>query len=441
MARPAKKSKSAILDALDSMPSLQYDPNIEGSSTSDSDSGSDPLTPIDDDCSQDEQSEPEAHNPIANKPESDEDELTPPTVNVKKRKRKGRKDDEGMSITLTSDEPWNMVKAQLLVKIDLSLKPKALAITDYNIMYHILRVLPKPGIHLSDNSNYEGLLECVHNLTSKIPTMNITIIERSKEEDKENVVQTGEVGPKEEKKKKNAKRDPATLPGNIAKAENVLKLQERWVCNKRQESCVGVHCYVNPDPPNQHIPLNHEWLDCWASAMMKGEEHATEESPPNHRLFNLATTAPSRSPVLQCHINAQQNKNSPPTAPVFNLTIGSDITNRFFPPAAQAPAPPTAAASSTLAPAAIINSNSYDLQCPTILQPSCAPGVAMPLAEFCNKYDLSNTVLQKLSDNSYNSAQVLRFVTVDELKAMDFRMGEVAAFRDAVEQWSVPCNN
>ncbi|KAG6913283.1 hypothetical protein DXG01_008169 [Tephrocybe rancida] len=332
------------------------------------------------------------------------------------------------TIQLTSDKPWDTVKAQLLVKFDLSLKPKALEITDYDIMYHILRVLPKPGIHLSDDSDYEGLLERVHNLTSKMPTVNITIVERSKEEDKENVVQIGEVDSKEEKKKKNAKCDPATLPGNIAKAKNVLKLQEQWVCNKHQELCVGVHCYVNPDLPNQHIPLNHEQLDCWASAMMKGKEHATEESPPNHHLFNLATTAPSCSPVLQRRIDAQQNKNSPPTAPVFNLTIGT-------------PAPPTAAASSTRAPAAIINSNSYDLQCPTILQPSCAPGVDMPLAEFCNKYDLSNTVLQKLSNNGYNSAWVLCFVTVDELKAMDFRMGEVAAFHDTVEQWSVPRNN
>ncbi|KAG6815610.1 hypothetical protein H0H87_012976, partial [Tephrocybe sp. NHM501043] len=95
------------------------------------------------------------------------------------------------TIQLTLDEPWDMVEAWLLVKINLSLKPKVLEIKDYDIIYHILHILPKLGIHLSDNSDYEGLLGHAHNLTSKMPTMNITIVERSKEEDKENDVQTG----------------------------------------------------------------------------------------------------------------------------------------------------------------------------------------------------------------------------------------------------------
>ena len=61
----------------------------------------------------------------------------------------------------------------------------------------------------------------------------------------------------------------------------------------------------------------------------------------------------------------------------------------------------------------------------------------MPLAQFCAEYDLGATVLDKLSENLYKEARVLRFVTVDDLKQMNFRLGEIAALRDAVERWSV----
>ena len=57
------------------------------------------------------------------------------------------------------------------------------------------------------------------------------------------------------------------LPGNVNRAENVLILKERWVCNVRSANCLGAYCYVFPDT-KIHLPLNHERLECWASAMV-----------------------------------------------------------------------------------------------------------------------------------------------------------------------------
>lgn len=64
----------------------------------------------------------------------------------------------------------------------------------------------------------------------------------------------------------------------------------------------------------------------------------------------------------------------------------------------------------------------------------------MPLREFCTKYGLGLHTLKKFEDNYYTDARVLRFVTIDELKQMEFRLGEIAGLRDAVELWSVPNN-
>jgi hypothetical protein len=61
----------------------------------------------------------------------------------------------------------------------------------------------------------------------------------------------------------------------------------------------------------------------------------------------------------------------------------------------------------------------------------------MTLNNFCAKYDLSLTILQKLLENSYTNARMLHFVMIDELCKMGFRLGEIAALRDAIEMWSI----
>ena len=78
----------------------------------------------------------------------------------------------------------------------------------------------------------------------------------------------------------------------------------------------------------------------------------------------------------------------------------------------------------------------YDLQCPTLLQENRAPGIDMPIAEFCDAFGLTDGIKDKLIKNKYSFSRVLRFVTIQDLKEMSFQNGEIALLRDAADRWS-----
>jgi hypothetical protein len=85
-----------------------------------------------------------------------------------------------------------------------------------------------------------------------------------------------------------------------------------------------------------------------------------------------------------------------------------------------------------------IHPPAYDLHCPTLLQLLRLPGEDMPLEQFCTQYKLSQAILDKLHEHSYSQARTLCFVTIEELKEMKFRLGEIAALREVIDVWSVP---
>jgi hypothetical protein len=106
---------------------------------------------------------------------------------------------------------------------------------------------------------------------------------------------------------------------------------------------------------------------------------------------------------------------------VFNFSIGNEVLGLLCPPGAlPAPSAPT----------------HNNLSSPFLLTPSRSPGNDMPLSQFCTQYWLAPNILKILEENSYVHARTLRFVRIDELKEMCFCLGEIAAFRDAVEVWS-----
>jgi hypothetical protein len=92
------------------------------------------------------------------------------------------------SLELWSDEPWDTVKAQFLVKINDVLSPPKLDFADYDTQFYIPRSLPKPGIELTTLENYESLVTRAHNLLSGTPTVNITIRKKGGV-DKENIAE------------------------------------------------------------------------------------------------------------------------------------------------------------------------------------------------------------------------------------------------------------
>lgn len=174
--------------------------------------------------------------------------------------------------------------------------------------------------------------------------------------------------------------------------------------------------------------------------------------PPNHRLFEDQRT--QLSPVLQRRLDAQNNKAAAvavaPAAPVFNFTIGKEVLDIFHPPAQEAvpalvdlgaaiSAPPYKEPQPRIQAPKVPNpAVGYDLHCPTLLQPNCLPGGDMTMATFCAQYKVRKETLDKFEKYFYTDADMLHFITVDELKEMGFLLGEIAGLRVAIERWSVP---
>jgi len=162
-----------------------------------------------------------------------------------------------------------------------------------------------------------------------------------------------------------------------------------------------------------------------SGTQMKGEDFATIQKLPNHKLFNMNNK--NISPVHQCRMANQAQSKVAPLAPVFHILLGNDFANILHPPPMVA------------APQAITVGPSLHAENPSslLLHPSRLPGPEMDIAIFCQQFNLAPQTLEKLKENYYGKAQVLRFVHIDDLKEMGFRMGEIAGLQDAVEKWSL----
>lgn len=55
---------------------------------------------------------------------------------------------------LSTHEPWDMMKEQILTKICISLNLPTIDFNDYDIVFHIPCVLPKPGLTLATKSDF-----------------------------------------------------------------------------------------------------------------------------------------------------------------------------------------------------------------------------------------------------------------------------------------------
>ena len=365
-----------------------------------------------------------------------------------------KREPKKMSLRLSTDEPWDTIKAQILVKIDAALNPRSINFENYSIAYTIPHIISKPGYPLSSTDDYALLV----NRASKPKLVHLHVTPVVGPDDKENQPANDDA---EKTKKKRSRANPEDLPGYVNKIAGIQALQGRWKCPKQTTKCFGVYCFV--DKEGTHLALSHEMLDCWAMCIVRfslpSRSHtdisifqlnhdaiASLDVPPNHRLFDVQPTR--LSPVLQRRLE-NQNK-AAPAAPVFNLTIGADVVE-LLRGTARAPAPPDPAAPAppyqdilAQPPIAIPPPNppnrpvpAYDLKCPTLLQPTRLPGVDMTITEFCVQYGLCESMVQKFNTHGYERARVLRFLTVDDANGIRLRLGEIAELRDAIKRWSV----
>jgi hypothetical protein len=177
---------------------------------------------------------------------------------------------------------------------------------------------------------------------------------------------------------------------------------------------------------------------------MRGEDFASIDQPPNHRLFDYNSDSTKLTPLLRKRLEDAKTTNAAPNtapntaqAPTINFSIGKELVDLLRPP----PAFHVAAASAdSLAPpvyTAPLPQKSFDIDCPTLLQTNRKAGSDMTLEVFCATYQLDDAIRDRFKENRYKHARMLRYLTTKDMEAMKFWAGEIAEVRDAIDRWSV----
>ena len=361
------------------------------------------------------------------------------------------------SFVLSTDEPWDTLKAQFLVRITNALNPKVIDLANYNLIALVTRIVPKPGSPLNTEDEYAIFLNKLSDGKAKDGvSAHVTITELDNGDDKENAPE------KDDKKKSKDK----PFPSELRKAANIQELQKRWGCKNKQLNCLGKYCYVFDD--GTHLALSSECLNCWAFAMVRpsplfpinpalltlsqmNDKQATIDTPPNHRLFDQENAI--LNPVLRKRMNRQQQEQQQQqqqagtgAAPIINFSFGKEFTDLFRGPAAANAAnaeppiytPPVPAQNPNAAiPVYTAAPITYDLACLTLLQANRKPGIDMPLEAFCKEYELDEGIRDRFQEHRYKHTRSFRFLTVADMEKMMFMAGEIAEVRDAIDRWSV----
>ena len=168
---------------------------------------------------------------------------------------------------------------------------------------------------------------------------------------------------------------------------------------------------------------------------MKGEEFATIDQPPNHRLFDYNSDSTKLTPILRKRLENAKTATSN-AAPTINFSIGKELIDLLRPPT-QAP---LAVAADPVAPpvyTAPLQQNNYDLDCPTLLQANQRAGPDMTLEAFCITYELDDRIKDWFKEHRYKHARMFRYLTMKDMETMKFWAGEIAEVRDAIDRWSV----
>ncbi|KAJ7165780.1 hypothetical protein C8R46DRAFT_900364, partial [Mycena filopes] len=331
-------------------------------------------------------------------------------------------------VYLNDDEPFDTLKAQLLVRIDAVYTPSKLDFDDYNISFTIPRLV-KDAIVL-DSASYPHLIKNTQKMDD--PGARIRIDPKPDcfpaTADKENEDETDKRA--KGKKKSTVVGVPLAspdriLPGNAILNEKIGILRARWACPTPGGPCGSDFCFVKPNGEG-HFPLSHEHVNVWAAAWLKGTNFANENKPPNDKLFDGVSldALGNRSPLLQRRLELQNQHNAPaqPAMPQITINI-PDMLQRFQPPAAPAPAPVPGAPHAFDSP-------------PMLIPPPLVPGPKLSIEEFCVRYELDADIAARFREHRFKSTEVFRYIEVKELKELGFVSGEIAELKVAIATWA-----
>ena len=137
---------------------------------------------------------------------------------------------------------------------------------------------------------------------------------------------------------------------------------------------------------------------------MQGEDFTLIDQPPNHRLFNYNSDYTKLTPLLCKRLEDSKTANAASTgnaapAPTINLSIGKELVDLLHPPP-----PLQVSADSQALPiyTAPPPQNSFDIDCPTLLQTNQKAGPDMTLEVFCTTYALNDAIRDRFKENRYN---------------------------------------
>ncbi|KAJ7144346.1 hypothetical protein C8R44DRAFT_601387 [Mycena epipterygia] len=330
-----------------------------------------------------------------------------------------------------SNDSWSSIKSRIRKNIRAAFNLNAsIDLDDYKVSFTIPRHVKDP-IVLNDSTKYDLLLSNALKIKTH-PAVKIIVEPKTVRRpvppsaDKENEDKTK--GKKAVKKTKvpNA-RD--ILPGNVALNDKIAAIREKWKCPTQGGRCGSEHCFVHPDEPD-HFPLSQAHCESWGAAMLKGEEFATINKPPNNELFDKLDPRglAARSPLLQRRLELNQQK-AAAANPQININFPPELVGLFGRPAAPDPVG---------APVLLPRVAPPHPDVPMLISPGIAAGPSLSVEDFCTRYDLDDDICARFKQFKYKKTDSFRYITLHQLEKMEFMPGEVAELQVAIAKWTVP---
>ncbi|KAJ3804406.1 hypothetical protein F5876DRAFT_70661 [Lentinula aff. lateritia] len=340
------------------------------------------------------------------------------------------------SFDLERTDDWDALKLKLIKITKKSFPHKLIDLEQYGISYPIPRKSSDP-VPLLNEQDFPTILSLTK--SSKSPLVNIypqkengnsssdSDSSSSSSEDRTSKRKANHSKKKKKKKEDKTKENPM----NMALTAKVKLLQETHKCSDNDGSD---YCFWT-EADQEHKPLSKTMLHSWGEALMshlylfialsqqklqlkEDDDIATITKPPNNQHFDRFNTEKGRiSPLLEKRLNSAHHSSAVPT-----------IINQIHMPAEFIPQRPATVNSSAplLAPAVIAPSKLV----PTHLGPD------MTVDNFCQKYELGGTISVHLVEQGYMKTKTFQHITLDDLKEMMFKLGEIASLCVAVAEWA-----
>ncbi|KAJ7255577.1 hypothetical protein C8J57DRAFT_1345236 [Mycena rebaudengoi] len=317
-------------------------------------------------------------------------------------------------MTMSSDVPFYRFATKLMAKVT-SVAKLAVSVEDDELgTSFLVNRYVKHSLELDDSDSYRHMVTSALKNKDAVVTLiiELKILEPTDTE--------SEAPPKDKKKKGKKSKIPAEndiLPANAIINNYITKLRSKWTCHANDGSDF---CWVAGEAKD-HLPLTFSHFSLWAAGWANGS--CDDETPPNHALFTKKGGAVAPPNLLQRRIAAAQQAG--PAAPTINnnFTLPDGLVNLLR------PAPPTAPIPHLVTLPAAQS---------MLLPPNMQVGERLPIPDFCQRYDLDDSIAHKLTTNGYKTAAVFYLIKLEDLPTMNFLPGEIAELRDAVQRWALP---